>query len=286
LAQKKIEFLNIEDLKLMINIDSKLSIRHQCEIIGLNRSTYYYEPEPVSDEIIILMNLLDKQYTATPFYGVIKMTKYLNEQGYKVGKDLVRTLLRKMSLYAIYPKRFTSKNNIEHKVYPYLLTDVKIYKPNQVWSTDITYIKLLKGFTYLVAVIDWYSRCVLSWELSNTLDVSFCIKALEEAFKYGSPEIFNTDQGSQFTSEIFTKKLLNKNILISMDSKGRAFDNIFVERLWRTVKYEDIYIKGYETISDTSSGLKKYFEFYNKKRYHQSLNYKTPWKIYNELSTY
>ncbi len=262
--------------------EKNLSIRRQCEILGLNRSTYYYEPVPVSEETLALMNLLDKQYTATPYYGVIKMTKCLKEQGYLVGTDRVRTLLREMGIYAIYPKRWTSQNKAEHKVYPYLLKGVKVEKPNQVWSADITYVRLTKGFVYLVAVIDWFSRYVLSWVLSNSLESGFCLEALDRAFEYGKPEIFNTDQGVQFTSEAFTGKLLSSGALVSMDSKGRMFDNIFVERLWRTVKYEDIYIKGYDTINETGSGLKQYFKFYNNERYHQSLNYETPWRVYKK----
>ena len=265
----------------MINFqDRSLSIREQCGLLGLNRSTYYYEPAGISAETRILMNLLDKQYTATPFYGVLKMREYLKTQGYWIGKDRVRSLLRKMGLYAIYPKRFLSQNNAQHKVYPYLLSGVKIERPNQVWSADITYVGLGRGFAYLTAVIDWFSRYVLSWVLSNTLDSSFCVTALENAFTYGRPEIFNTDQGTQFTSDTFTGKLLTNGVTISMDSRGRVFDNIFVERLWRTVKYEDIYLKGYETLAEATTGLNQYFEFYNKERFHQSLDYSTPQKIY------
>jgi putative transposase len=230
------------------------------------------------------MRLLDQQYTATPFYGVNKMTQSLREQHYRVGKDRVRTLLRTMGLAAIYPRRRTSQRSAEHTVYPYLLRGVTITQPNHVWSADITYVRLGHGFAYLVAVIDWFSRYVLSWRLSNMLDSSFCVQALETAFRYGQPAIFNTDQGTQFTSASFTEKLLAKHIAISMDSRGRVFDNIFVERLWRTVKYEDIYLKGYESIAQADRGLSHYFQFYNQKRYHQALRYQTPWSVYQNVT--
>lgn len=227
------------------------------------------------------MRLLDGQYTQTPFYGVRKMTKFLRDAGHKVGRDHVRTLLRRMGLEAVYAKPNTSKPHPEHKVYPYLLGGVDVTRINQVWSADITYIKLAQGFAYLTAVIDWHSRYVLSWRLSNTLDSGFCAEALQEALdKYGNPEIFNSDQGSQFTSEKFIGVLSGKGISISMDGRGRALDNIFVERLWRTVKYEDVYLKGYRNIPEARTGLKKYLEFYNGARYHQSLGYKTPEQIY------
>ena len=211
------------------------------------------------------------------------MTEYLNQKGYEIGTDRVRSLLRRMGLEAIYPKKNLSRKRKDHKVYPYLLRGVRITKPNQVWSTDITYVRLLEGFAYLVAVIDWYSRYVISWRISNTPDVDFCMEALEESLSYGKPEIFNTDQGCQFTSNTFTGRLKDNKIKISMDGRGMMFDNIFVERLWRTVKYEDIYIKGYETIPEARTGLGEYFEFYNDERYHQSLDYKTPWEIYSRI---
>jgi putative transposase len=230
------------------------------------------------------MNLLDRQYTQTPYYGVRKMRKFLCERGYKVGKDHVRRLLRKMGLFAIYAKANLSKRHPGHKIYPYLLKDVEVTKPNQVWSADITYIRLRSGFAYLTAVIDWYSRYVLSWRMSNTLESSFCVSALEEAIgKYGCPEVFNTDQGSQFTGEEFIGVLTApvRSISISMDGRGRAHDNIFIERLWRTVKYECIYLNGYEGILDAREGLREYFEFYNRGRYHQSLGYAKPWQVYS-----
>lgn len=229
------------------------------------------------------MNLLDEQHTKRPFYGVRKMTECLNRLGYSVGKDRVRTLLRHMGLKAVYPTPRTSQVHLEHKKYPYLLKGLNITRPNQVWSADITYIRLFKGFAYLVAVIDWFSRYVLSWRLSNSLDANFCTDALKEALSFGTPDIFNTDQGTQFTSGIFTSSLLEKSIQISMDSRGRALDNIFVERLWRSVKYEDIYLHGYQNIPEALSGLKDYFQFYNTERFHQALGYKTPWEIHSGL---
>jgi len=227
------------------------------------------------------MNLLDEQYTRMPFYGVRKMTRYLQERGYAVGKDHVRTLLRFMGLQAIFPKKNLSLPHPQHTIYPYLLREVEITRPDQVWSADITYIRLTEGFAYLTAVIDWHSRAVLSWRLSNTLDTSFCVEALQEALsKYGSPEIFNTDQGSQFTSQAFIHELISRAISISMDGRGRCLDNIFIERLWRSVKYENVYLYGYQTIPEARRGLTVYFERYNKERFHQSLGYKTPWQIY------
>ena len=252
-------------------------------MLGINRAALYYEPREISRRDREIMNLMDEEYTKHPFYGARKMKRFLKEKGYLVGRKHVGTLLRKMELEAIFPKPNLSKPNPKHKIYPYLLKGLKIERVNQVWSTDITYIRLREGFAYLVAVIDWYSRSVLSWRLSNTLEADFCVEALKEALlKYGKPEIFNTDQGSQFTSEKFTSELVDKKVLISMDGKGRAYDNIFTERLWRTVKYEDIYLRGYLNIKETKEGLKKYFEFYNKERYHQSLNYETPWQVYTK----
>ena len=228
------------------------------------------------------MNLLDEQYMRTPFWGVRNMTTFIKESGYKtVGRDHVRTLLRQMGLEAIFPKPNLSKPNKAHEVYPYLLKDVDIIRPNQVWSADITYIRLAHGFAYLVAIIDWYSRAVLSWRLSNTLDSGFCVEALQEALtKYGKPGIFNSDQGCQFTSQDFISILSAARISISMDGRGRCMDNIFVERLWRSVKYEDIYLRGYQTIPEAREGLTRYFEFYNHKRYHQSLDNKKPTRYF------
>ena len=259
------------------------SKRKQCLLLDINRSTLDYKPIGINPRDQEMMNLLDKQYTETPFYGVIKMTEFLREEKkIRVGRDHVRTLLRKLGLVAVFAKPNLSKPHPEHLVYPYLLKDVDIKGTNHVWSADITYVRLAQGFAYLVAIIDWHSRYVLSWRLSNTLDSSFCVEALEEAlFRYGNPEIFNSDQGSQFTSNEFIGVLTGKSISISMDGRGRAFDNIFVERLWRSVKYECIYLNGYQNIPEVREGLSRYFEFYNMKRFHQSLAYKTPWQIYS-----
>jgi putative transposase len=284
-GSKKIDDLSLKEKKRMIDpLDFITSVRKQCEWLGLNRSSLYYEPPPVSAEDHMFMNLLDEQHTKTPFYGVKRMTKQLNRMGYNVGRDHVRTLLRTMGLCAIYPEPNTSKKAQAHKIYPYLLRHVAVTRPNQVWSVDITYIRLSKGFAYLVAIIDWYSRYVLSWKLSNSLETEFCIDALNEAFQYGRPEIFNSDQGAQFTSDEFTGRLLKEGIAISMDGRGRALDNVFVERLWRSVKYEDIYIKGYETIPQTTEGLNIYFPFYNNECIHQSLDYQTPSEVYLGVS--
>lgn len=261
-----------------------LSVLRQCELLGLPRASYYYrskhEGNGESDENLFFMRLLDEQFTKTPFYGVEKMTFWLRTQGYMVNPKRVRRLLRKMGLEAIYPKPNLSKANLEHKIYPYLLRGVKIERINQVWSCDITYVRLAKGFIYLIAVIDWHSRYVLAWEISTTMEVDFCSVALERALAQGKPEIFNTDQGSQFTSLEFTGKLAAAQVKISMDGKGRALDNIFVERLWRTVKVEEVYPKDYATVSVAVESLAKYFEFYNGVRYHQALEYQTPAAVY------
>lgn len=232
--------------------DKDVSMRKQCRLLGINRTSLYYKPVEINPRDQALMNLLDEEYTRHPFYGVRRMVEFLRRLGYGVGRGHVRTLLRKMGITAIYPRRNTSRANPEHKIYPYLLGDLEIIKPNQVWSADITYLRLEKGFVYLVGIIDWYSRYVLNWRLSNTLDADFCIEALKEALSYGKPEIFNTDQGCQFTSQGFIDELIKKEISVSMDAKGRVFDNIFVERLWRTVKYEDVYLKGYQSIQETT----------------------------------
>ena len=255
---------------------SQLSLREQCRLLGINRSSLYYEPLEVDGLTLTLMNLIDEQYTKTPFYGSRKILMFLREAGYAVNRKRVQRLMQKMGLRGICPGPNTSKRLQAHRIWPYLLEGFEIVRPNQVWSTDITYIRLAKGFLYLVAIIDWYSRYVVAWRLSNSLETSFCLETLDESLAYGRPDIFNTDQGCQFTSEGFTGKLLANGIRISMDSRGRALDNIFVERLWRSVKYEDIYLKGYQTVRETQEGLKRYFEFYNVERYHQSLGYKTP----------
>lgn len=262
---------------------SPVSVRRQCELLSLNRSSFYYEPEPINPEDQAVMNQIDEIYTKCPFYGARKISRELKRLGFFVGRKRTGRLMRLMGLEAVFPKRNTSKPHPGHPVYPYLLRGITINRTNQVWSMDITYIRLKQGFVYLAAVIDWKSRYVLSWKISNTLTTDFCVEALKEALTYGTPEIFNTDQGCQFTSEEFVKVLKDRKIQISMDGRGRALDNIFVERLWRSVKYENVYLKGYETIPDAEVGLREYFDFYNLQRHHQSLAYKTPWLVYSGL---
>jgi putative transposase len=257
----------------------------QCELLGLARSSYYYEPVPQSEEDVLLMRLLDEQYTRTPFYGMRKMVASLAEEGYVVDRKRVRRLMRLMGLETIYPKPRLSQPGEPSTRYPYLLRGVNIDRVNQVWSSDITYIRLARGFVYLVAIIDWFSRYVLAWELSNTLDTSFCLDALDRALQAARPEIFNTDQGAQFTSQDWLSRLRSAQIRISWDGRGRALDNIFVERLWRSVKYEEVYLKDYQTVSDARQNLKHYFQFYNHERYHQSLDYKTPFAVYRSNHT-
>jgi putative transposase len=235
----------------------------------------------VSETDLLLLKLLDEEYTRHPFYGSRRMKRYLKDCGHVVNRKKVQRLLQTLGLSGMAPGPHTSKPHPQHKIYPYLLRGVEISRPNQVWSSDITYIRLPRGFVYLVAIIDWYSRKVLAWRLSNTMDAGFCVDCLEEAIqRYGLPEIFNSDQGSQFTSEAFTGVLIQNGITISMDGRGRALDNIFVERLWRTVKYEDVYLNKYDSVQDLLMGLTQYFLFYNQERYHQSLDYKTPHEVY------
>jgi len=257
-----------------------LSITRQCELIGLPRSSWYYEPQPETAENLHLMRLLDEQYTRTPFYGSRRMVIALGEQGGKLNRKRVQRLMQKMGIQAIYPKPRLSDPAPGHRIYPYRLRGLQITRPNQVWGTDITYIRLRNGFIYLVAILDWYSRYVVDWEVSITLDTGFCLSALDRALEKAKPEIFNSDQGAQFTSEEFTKRLENAGVLISMDGRGRAMDNIFTERLWRSVKYEEVYLKDYAGVPDAIANLKSYFHLYNFERPHQSLNYQTPAAIY------
>lgn len=257
-----------------------LSISRQCELIGLSKGALYYQPVQKDSYSLHLMDIIDQQYIETPYYGSRRMTAHLNRIGHPVNRKRVQRLMRTMGIEAIYPGPNLSKRRQEHKVYPYLLKNIDINHPNQVWSTDITYIKLRGGFVYLMAVIDWYSRYVLSWRLSNSMEVGFCVEGLLEAMAKGKPQIFNTDQGSQFTSDQFLRHLLDQEIRISMDGRGRAFDNIFVERLWRSVKYEEVYIKEYSGVKDAKSNLAKYFAHYNESRPHQSLGYKTPTEVH------
>jgi putative transposase len=273
--------LSVAERKALVEPEHlSISISRQCELLGLARSSFYYEIQPETEQNLRLMKMLDRQYTARPFYGVRKMTAWLATQGEIVNPKRVRRLLRKMGIEAIYPKPNLSRPQDNVRKYPYLLREEKITASNQVWSTDITYIPLPQGYVYLVAVIDWYSRYVLSWELSNTMDMTFCLSALEKALAQNTPKIFNSDQGSQFTSTAFTSRLEKEGILVSQDGRGRALDNIFVERLWRSVKYEEVYLKGYTSVIEALRGLDEYFDFYNDERLHQSLNYQTPAMIH------
>jgi len=256
--------------------NSQISIVKQCDLLDISRSGYYYSPVPESPENLKIMRLMDEQYLKTPFYGARRMLAFIEYQGYSVNIKRIRRLLRLMGLEAIYPKPNIIKPQPGHKIYPYLLKGLSINDINKVWSSDITYIPMKSGFLYLVAIIDWYSRYVLSWRLSNSLDSTFCVDALDEALELGCPEIFNTDQGTQFTSESHTSRLASKKIKISMDSKGRAIDNVFIERLWRSLKYEYVYLHAPETGKELYQGLDDYFNFYNNERPHQSLGYQVP----------
>lgn len=259
----------------------QLSVRRQCALLGLSRASLYYRPRAESPDNVHLMRLLDEQYTATPCYGVRRMTAWLRSQGYPVNHKRVARLMQQMGIAAIYAKPKLSQANAGHTSYPYLLRGVKIARVHQVWSTDITYIRLHQGFVYLVAVMDWFSRYGLSWSLSVTLDGQFCREALLQALRHGGrPEIFNTDQGGQFTRSDCTGLLKHEGIQISMDGRGRAWDNVFVERLWRTVKYEEVYLKDYTTVREAHHGLGEYFTFYNYQRLHQALGYQTPAAVY------
>ncbi len=259
----------------------QLSIRRQCNLLGLNRASFYRRPAGETEFNLSLMRLIDAEYMRHPFLGYRRMAVYLTKHLQQpINPKRTRRLMRLMEIQAIYPAPKTSQANSAHKKYPYLLRGLKIDRPNQVWSTDITYIRMQHGFMYLVAIIDWYSRYVIDWRLSNTLDGKFCLESLEHALTLGKPEIFNTDQGVQFTAHDFTHYLEQKGILVSMDGRGRALDNIFIERLWRTVKYEDIYLKEYETVPMLESGLTDYFHYYSHERPHQSLAYKTPATVY------
>lgn len=255
----------------------------QCSLAGVCRATMYarQQPKPLNESDLLYRSLIDEEYTRHPFYGSRKMVVFLKTAGHRVNRKRVQGLMREMGLVAMVPGPRTSRPSLGHKVYPYLLRGVSVVRPNQVWSTDITYIRLERGFAYLVAIIDWYSRRVLSWRISNTMETVFCVDCLEDALRnHGRPEIFNSDQGAQFTSETFTRVLKREGIAISMDGRGRAFDNIFVERLWRNVKYEDVYLKGYALMDDLRIGLGEYFAFYNGERPHQSLGFKTPDTVY------
>jgi len=257
-----------------------LSVRRQCGLLGLSRATLYYEPAAETEENLALMRRIDAQYTARPYYGSRRMTVWLVKQGEEVNRKRVQRLMRLMGLEAIYPKPKLSAAGRGHRIYPYLLRDVRIERCDQVWSTGITYIPLTSGFMYLAATIDWYSRYVIAWRLSNTLDGSFCLDMLEEALSRGKPEVFNTDQGVQFTAQAWTSRLEGAGVQVSMDGRGRCLDNVFVERLWRSVKYEDIYLRRYEAVPALQTGLREYFGFYNTERPHQGLDDRTPAQVY------
>lgn len=276
----------------------EISVRRQCALLGLNRSSYYYHPKPIdcisknlsvqlispikdTEENLDYMKQIDQLYMKWPFYGSRRMTTVLQRSGFQVNRKRIQRLMRLMGIQAIYPKPRLSMSNQEHKIYPYLLRDLFIDRPDQVWCADITYLPLSPGYVYLVAILDWYSRYVLSWRLSNTLDTVFCLEALDEALKLSHPGIFNSDQGCQFTSIAFTGRLKEAEIKISMDGRGRVFDNIFIERLWRSLKYEDVYLKDYQSVMALYAGLDSYFRFYNNERPHQSLEDKTPAMVYH-----
>lgn len=261
--------------------DRKLSVSRQCRMLHLNRSTVYYKKKPVKPEDLELMRLIDEQYLKTPTWGSRSMRNHLRRKGYKINRKRVQRLMRLMGLEAIYPKPKTSRPHPAHKVYPYLLRNITVDRPNQVWTADITYVPMSRGFMYLVAVMDWHSRKVLSWRVSNTLDAEFCIEAVEEALsRYGAPEIFNTDQGAQFTSAGFTDLLKSNDVRISMDGRGRVQDNIFIERLWWTLKYHYLYLRSFDNGTDLRQGLGRWFEFYNSERSHQALDNLTPDEVY------
>ena len=257
-----------------------ISVRRQCELLGLPRSTAYYAPVPESVDNLALMKAIDAVYLDEPSYGSRSIAAVLMNEGWEVNRKRVQRLMRLMDIAGVVPTRNTSKASPGHRVFPYLLRNVAISHPDQVWSTDITYVPLRGGFVYLTAVMDWYSRYVLSWKLSNRLEGDFCVAALDEALAQGKPEVFNTDQGSQFTSAVFVNRLLDRSVAVSMDGRGRALDNVFIERLWRSVKYQEIYLRDYATTADVEEGLKLWFAKYNHERPHQSLDNLTPAKVY------
>jgi putative transposase len=270
----------------MIEQPNSLALTRQCQLLGLSRAALYYHPVEVSDYELELMALIDRQYLRTPFYGSRQMTAWLWTQGHLVNRKRVQRLMGLMGLEAIYQRPHTSRPAPEHRTYPYLLRGLVIERVNQVWAADITYIPMACGFLYLVAVMDWVSRYVLAWRLSNLLDASFCIDALDEALSQGRPEIFNTDQGSQFTDEDFTSVLCAHGVAISMDGRGRFSDNIFVERLWRSLKFEEVYLKAYQNVAQARRGIAAYFNFYNNERLHQALGYRAPRQVFEEVTRF
>ena len=267
----------------MVERQSPVSLRRQCVLLGLSRAALYYRPVQIGAYQLELMALIDRQYLRAPFYGARRLAAWLGTQGHTVNRKRVKRLMQLMGLAAIYQRPRTSRPAPEHRIYPYLLRGLVIERINQVWAADICYIPMARGFLYLVAVMDWVSRYVLAWRLSNLLDTSFCIAALEEALSKGRPEIFNTDQGSQFTDEDFTSVLRAHEVAISMDGRGRFSDNIFVERLWRSLKYEEVYLKAYESVAEARQGIASYFQFYNNERLHQALGYRTPRQVFERI---
>ena len=265
----------------MIHKDNTVSVSQQCRLVGIARSTAYYELVPVSDADLHLMRLLDEAHLQCPWYGARSLVTWLRIRGYKVNRKRVQRLMRVMSIRSVAPQPRTSQPNKQHKVYPYLLRNLNIDRPNQVWAADITYIPMPRGFLYLVAIIDWHTRKVLSWRLSNTIDADFCVDALREALAlYGKPEIFNTDQGSQFTSTEFVETLRDADVRISMDGKGRWIDNVFIERVWRSLKYEEVYLNAYDNVREAERRIASYFAYYNVERFHSSLDDRTPDEVY------
>jgi len=262
---------------------ASLTITRQAELLGISRSGYYYQPQASADDEQI-MRRIDEIYTAFPYYGSRRIQAQLARDGHSACRQRVQKLMRLMGIAAIYPRRRTSVPHPDHKIYPYLLRNVVIERPNQVWSCDITYIRMRQGWLYLMAIMDWLSRFVLSWEVSISMEVEFCLTALERALSISQPEIFNSDQGSQFTSRAFTGLLLDRDIQISMDGRGRVFDNIFIERLWRSVKYEEVYLHDYENVRAARQGIDAYFDCYNHRRLHQALEYRTPAEVYHDNS--
>ena len=271
--------------RAMIQVQEQISVRRQCELLGVSRSGLYYEPVGTSAEELTLMRRIDEIHLKWPFYGGRKLCQVLRAEGITVNRKRMQRLMRLMGLESVAPKPNTNKAAPEHPVFPYLLRDVEICRSNQVWAADITYIPMARGFAYLVAIIDWYSRRVLSWRLSNTLESSFCVEALQEALAcFPKPEIFNTDQGAQFTAEAFTKVLRRAKVTISMDGRGRCIDNVFVERVWRSLKYEEVFLHAYDDLDEARAGIKHYFDFYNFERPHQALGYQTPDAFYRGVT--
>jgi putative transposase len=279
--KKNLKSLSHERRKSLIDYEHEISLTRQCELLSISRSCLYYKPRPLTDEQLNVLTIIDKIYTSHPYFGTRRMIKELKDHGIEIGRSQTRSYYKILGLEAVYPKINLSKRNYENKIYPYLLRNMRINKVNQVWSADITYIRLEHGFVYLVAIIDWYSRRILSWRLSNTITADFCVEALQEALdKYPVPDVFNTDQGSTFTSQDFIEVLVANKISISMDGRGRALDNVFIERFWRSLKQEKIYLIELNSIHDAKIAINEYMEFYNFRRKHQALNYDTPNNFY------